>query len=56
MPEEEVNSYFDGHWYLMTPKPVYFTHAEKGGEAQPFKEDDAGVWDGVPSAVGGRMC
>ena len=28
MPEEEVNSYFDGHWYLMTPKPVYFTHAE----------------------------
>ena len=40
MPEEEVNSFFDGHWYLMTPKPVYFTHAEKGDESTPFKETD----------------
>ena len=40
MPEEEVNSYFDGHWYLMTPKPVYFTHPETRAAGQPFKEDD----------------
>jgi hypothetical protein len=33
MPQEEVNSYFDGHWYLMTPRPVYFT---------PFEEEVPG--------------
>ncbi|HEY4382097.1 MAG TPA: hypothetical protein VGN01_17240 [Acidobacteriaceae bacterium] len=39
MPEEEVNSYFDGHWYLMTPKPVYFTHSAAGEKGRPFEED-----------------
>jgi len=41
MPQEEVNSFIDGHWYMMTPKPIYFTHAEKGGEGAPFVENDA---------------
>jgi hypothetical protein len=39
MPEEEVNSYFDGHWYLMTPKPVYFTHSAVGEKGRPFEEE-----------------
>jgi hypothetical protein len=42
MPQEEVNSYFDGHWYLMTPKPVYFTHSGPEEKARPFKEDVPG--------------
>jgi hypothetical protein len=41
MPEEEVNSYFDGHWYLMTPKPTYFTHSVEDAK-RPFQEDVAG--------------
>ena len=28
MPAEEPNAYLGGHWYLLTPKPVYFSHAE----------------------------
>ncbi len=42
MPEEEVNSYFDGHWYLMTPKPVYFTHSADGEKGRPFEEEVPG--------------
>jgi hypothetical protein len=42
MPEEEVNSYFDGHWYLMTPKPVYFTHSGPEEQKRPFAEDVPG--------------
>ena len=42
MPEEEVNSYFDGHWYLMTPKPVYFTHSTADAKGKPFEEDMPG--------------
>jgi hypothetical protein len=42
MPQEEVNSYFDGHWYLMTPKPIYFTHSGPDEKSRPFKEDVAG--------------
>jgi hypothetical protein len=42
MPEEEVNSYFDGHWYLMTPKPVYFTHSAAEENGRPFEEDVPG--------------
>jgi hypothetical protein len=41
MPEEEVNSYFDGHWYLMTPKPVYFTHSTEDAK-RPYEEDVEG--------------
>jgi hypothetical protein len=42
MPEEEVNSFLDGHWYLMTPKPVYFTHPRTLATGTPFKEDVPG--------------
>jgi hypothetical protein len=42
MPQEEVNSYFDGHWYLMTPKPVYFTHTRTRDAGVPFKEEVSG--------------
>jgi hypothetical protein len=42
MPEEEVNSYFDGHWYLMTPKPIYFTHAGAAEKGKPYVEDVPG--------------
>jgi hypothetical protein len=40
MPEEEVNSFLGGHWYLMTPKPFYFTHAEPRPKTQTFEEND----------------
>ena len=52
IPAEEPDAYIGGHWYLMTPKPVYYTHAlgphePKAGpstgnsrpEGQPFEED-----------------
>jgi hypothetical protein len=40
MPAEEVNSFLGGHWYLMTPKPIYFTHADPRPAAQTFIEND----------------
>jgi hypothetical protein len=40
IPAEEPNAYLGGHWYLMTPKPVYFSHAEPRPEGQQFEEDD----------------
>ena len=40
IPAEEVNSYLGGHWYLMTPKPVYFSHAEPRPKNQTFEEQD----------------
>jgi hypothetical protein len=40
IPAEEVNSYLGGHWYLMMPKPVYFTHAENRPAGQSFEEND----------------
>ena len=40
MPAEEPNAYLGGHWYLMTPKPVYFSHAEPRPAGQPFEEED----------------
>ena len=40
MPEEEPNAYLGGHWYLMTPRPVYFSHAEPRPEGQSFEEND----------------
>jgi hypothetical protein len=42
MPQEEVNSYFDGHWYLMTPKPIYFTHTRTKEAGVPFEEEVPG--------------
>jgi hypothetical protein len=40
MPEEEPNAYLGGHWYLMTPRPVYFSHAVPRPANQPFMEND----------------
>ena len=40
IPAEEPNAYLGGHWYLMTPKPVYFSHAEPRPAGQQFEEDD----------------
>jgi hypothetical protein len=42
MPEEEANTYLDGHWYLMNPKPTYFTHSGPRSAGQPFEEDVPG--------------
>lgn len=42
MPEEEVNSFISGHWYLMTPRPVYFTHSGPRAAGQPFEENVPG--------------
>jgi hypothetical protein len=40
IPAEEANAYFGGHWYMMTPKPVYFSHAEPRPDGQSFEEND----------------
>ena len=40
MPQEEVNDYLGGHWYLMTPTPLYFTHSGPRPAGQPFVETD----------------
>jgi hypothetical protein len=40
MPAEEPNAFLGGHWYLLTPKPVYFSHATKPPADQPFIEND----------------
>jgi hypothetical protein len=40
MPAEEPNAYLGGHWYLLTPKPVYFSHAEPRPKNQKFEEED----------------
>jgi hypothetical protein len=40
MPAEEPNSYLGGHWYLLTPKPVYFSHATPRPADQKFEEND----------------
>jgi hypothetical protein len=40
IPAEEVNAFLGGHWYLMTPKPIYFTHADPRPAGQPAEEDD----------------
>jgi len=40
IPAEEVNVYLGGHWYLMLPKPVYFSHAAPRPADQTFEEID----------------
>lgn len=40
IPAEEPNAYLGGHWYLMTPKPVYFSHADPRPAGQQFEEND----------------
>jgi hypothetical protein len=41
IPAEEVNVFLGGHWYLMLPKPVYFSHAVPRPENQTFEENDS---------------
>jgi hypothetical protein len=40
IPAEEANAFLGGHWYLMTPKPIYFTHTQPPLGNQPFEEND----------------
>ncbi|MGB6198655.1 MAG: hypothetical protein WA871_11625 [Candidatus Acidiferrales bacterium] len=40
MPAEEVNSFLGGHWYLLTPKPIYFSHEDPRPAGQSFMEND----------------
>ncbi|MGH9404366.1 MAG: hypothetical protein ACRD3D_00855 [Terriglobia bacterium] len=39
IPAEEANAFLGGHWYMLSPKPIYFTHVEPPNSAfpQPFK-------------------
>ena len=40
MPAEEPNAYLGGHWYLLTPRPIYFSHANPRPAEQSFTEQD----------------
>jgi hypothetical protein len=40
IPAEEVNSYLGGHWYLLLPRPVYFSHADPRPADQSYEEND----------------
>ena len=40
IPGEEPNAYLGGHWWLLTPHPVYFSHAEPRPANQQFMEND----------------
>lgn len=40
IPGEEPNVFLGGHWWLMTPRPVYFSHAPKRPENQTFLDND----------------
>jgi hypothetical protein len=42
IPAEEPNAFLGGHWYLITPKPVYFSHATARPASQRFTEEDPG--------------
>lgn len=40
IPAEEVNQFLGGHWYMMLPRPVYFSHAVPPPADQSFEEND----------------
>jgi hypothetical protein len=40
IPAEEVNTFLGGHWYMMLPKPVYFSHADPRPDGQSFEDSD----------------
>ena len=40
IPGEEPNVFLGGHWWLMTPRPVYYSHAHPRPENQTFIEND----------------
>jgi hypothetical protein len=39
LPGEEPNTYLGGHWNILFPKPVYWTHVRENGK--PLVEDDS---------------
>jgi hypothetical protein len=39
IPMEEPNTFLGGHWALLTPHPVYFSHAQHAPD-MPFTEQD----------------
>jgi hypothetical protein len=40
IPGEEPNVFLGGHWWLMTPHPVYYSHQVPRRADQPFTEVD----------------
>lgn len=40
IPGEEPNAFLGGHWWLLTPHPVYYSHASPRPASQPFMEND----------------
>jgi hypothetical protein len=40
IPGEEPNAYLGGHWWMLTPHPVYYSHAEPRPVNQTFMEND----------------
>jgi hypothetical protein len=42
MPEEEANAFIGGHTYIMTPKPIYYTHPRQLAAGVPFEENVPG--------------
>ena len=40
IPGEEPNAFFGGHWWLLTPKPVYYSHTAERPANQQFEEND----------------
>ncbi len=40
IPGEEPNAFLGGHWWLMTPHPVYYSHANPRPANQQFMEND----------------
>lgn len=40
MPAEEVNAFLGGHWYLLLPRPVYFSHANPRPADQAYEGRD----------------
>ncbi len=40
MPAEEVNAFLGGHWYLLLPRPVYFSRADPRPASQSYEESD----------------
>jgi hypothetical protein len=40
IPGEEPNAFIGGHWWLLTPHPVYYSHAQPRPAGQSFVEND----------------
>ncbi|MHB8652570.1 MAG: CehA/McbA family metallohydrolase domain-containing protein [Terriglobia bacterium] len=40
IPGEEPNQFLGGHYMMLLPRPVYWSHAPKPPDGQPFTEND----------------